>query len=606
MKLSAVITKSGRFNEAVIGYVVLETPSPITLSYGFLEISMRCTTLKTIKEKNSFKFTYLASTGIVPPDYLLRDMTDINAKTIDIIELIGAKSRLEKEYPPGIYTFPFSFKVPLDTPPSSLYHEDLPKIDFSYGVTPFFVDKKKYWKGNVTLFPVVFSSPVIEKVLFTKVQNTFVMGESVVTLLLPKKEFFIGEDIDFHLKIESRSPHENQDYIVSLIQMYNTYFLFNRNVIQTIEISGAQRISETKIVFHQDITLPPSLNRIDINVTYFIAIEMVPNTKEKKNTHIETLYTINILANVPDEAQIEDHQKKSSIRFVDEKFYFPDPPQNFLCCDCGLEKVMIDGNKEVLLDHINRVVLDTTKQNVDMRYPLLESETLPSGCVFGVYRGQRYIVDYINKKANWDLEEESLEVTQAASSDCASPILTIEVVESVGLCVKDSETPSTVYCAVINESGKLVKSKEVKNVDQIYENARFVIPLNPKRKDVVVYFYHKRFLISDVFLGCVEFDLTHLKFGSNIETWFYLKGGDDGNSIVSGKALIRVCYDSKEKKDGWDVVGELFRENFDYSLAHNREMEKAIKAQNALRQKLFAPPIYEKRGEEYFPVNYDY
>ncbi|ELP94743.1 hypothetical protein EIN_341110 [Entamoeba invadens IP1] len=338
------------------------------------------------------------------------------------------------------------------------------------------------------------------------------MGKSVVTLLMPKKEYHIGEDITFHIKIESRSSQENQDYTVSLIQMYNTYYLYYRNVIQTVEISGAQRIMV-----------------IDLN-----------------------------------------------------------------------------GHKEVLLYHINRVVLDTNKQNVYIKYPLLESETLPSGCVFGVYRGKRYIVDYINKKANWDLEEEeSLEVTQAALSGCASPILTVEVVKSVGLCVKDFETPSTVYCAVVNESGKLVKSKEVKNVDQVYENARFVIPLHLKRKNVVVYFYHKRFLISDVFLGCVEFDLTHLKFGRNIETWFYLKGGDDGNSIVSGKALIRVCYDSKEKKDGWNVVGELFRENFDYSLAHNREMEKAMEAQNTLRQKLFATPIYEKIGKEYFPVNYD-
>ncbi|ELP88753.1 hypothetical protein EIN_330370 [Entamoeba invadens IP1] len=341
---------------------------------------------------------------------------------------------------------------------------------------------------------------------------------------------------------------------------------------------------------------------------YFIAIEMVQNPKKETEDHIETLYNINIVSNVPDEAQIEEHQKKSPIHFVDEKYTFPDPPQNFLCCDGGIEKVVIDsnGHKEVLLDHINRVVLDTTKQSVDIKYPLLESETLPSGCVFGVYRGKRYIVDYINKKAVWDLEEESLEVTQAALSGCASPILTVEVVESVGLCVKDFETPSTVFCAVINESGKLVKSKEVRSVDQVYENARFVIPLNPNRKNVVVYFYHKRFLISDVFLGCVEFDLTHLKFGRNIETWFYLKGGNDGNTIVSGKALIRVCYDEREKKDGWNVVGELFRENFDYSLPYNREMEKAMEAQNTLRQKLFAPPIYEKRGDEYFPVNYDY
>ncbi|BFU21213.1 hypothetical protein EHI8A_116630 [Entamoeba histolytica HM-1:IMSS-B] len=599
--VTVTLQTGGIAGETYCGYVTYQVQKPIFVRSGIIELRLETTGIKINSTPN-----------LLPGNLNVEGFTTRSGSgTYDVIssyqligtfEIPGLLHSMSLELPPGTYEFPFSFILPHDLPPASYFG---PKgLRARYVVDAILYTSEGPVQSRYVSCPVIFNLGGVPLSLPKTV--SLVLKTTHITVSLPKQCFALGETITLNCSIKNLAGGKNDELLVELISYYSFFFGGFSNSILSYCVKSIDEPFQQQISFVIPMTTSPSFNNQSYSYSHYIRI-----TNKSVNTsgHVEGEYIpITIFAPKPMSSQlIEENQASNVEKILVSPLDNLKPPRFPERCVNGFEKIRLEDGKVVYVDHFKRLVYENENGTPSqVPYPCYESELLPPGLTFGYYKNQRYIVDFCNKQTFFEFQRPIPCVSQASVNDCSNPVVSIHVIETIGMKTKKGKSPKTLLCAVIDNNGKLLKSKESKGVDQTYPKSSFILNPGIERRNVVIYFFEKKALKKDTIIGSVSFDLTKIKFGSHFDGWFDLKGSPFGNEYVCGRAHILFGYDRSEHNINgqWIHLNDFCSEILVPYYPNDDAMKKIIDQQNELRSKKGVSPIYDTSKGCVIPIKY--
>ncbi|EDR27533.1 hypothetical protein EDI_093240 [Entamoeba dispar SAW760] len=599
--VTVTLQTGGIAGETYCGYVKYQVKKPTFVRSGVIELRLETTGLKIISTPNLQPGNldvegFTTRTGAGKYDVIS------SYQIVGTFEIPGLLHSMSLELPPGIYEFPFSFIPPPDLPPASYFG---PKgLRARYVIDAILYTSEGPVQSSYVSCPVIFNLGGVPQSLPKTV--SFVLKTTEITVSLPKQCFALGETITLNCSIKNLAGGKNDELLVELVSHYSFFFGGFSNSILSYCVKSIDEPFQQQISFVIPMTISPSFNNQSYSYSHYIRII---NKFINPVDRIEGEYIpITIVAPKPMSSQlIEENQASNIEKILTSSLDNLKAPRFPDRCVNGFEKIRLEDGKIVYVDHVKRLVYENENGTPSqILYPYYESELLPPGLTFGYYKNQRYIVDFCNKQTFFESQRPIQCVNQASISDCSNPFVSIHVLETTGMKTKDGKNPSTLLCGVIDNNGKLLKSKESKDVDQKYSNSSFIINPGVERRNVVIYFFEKKPLKKDTIIGSVSFDLTKIKFGSHFDGWFDLRGSPYGNEYVCGRAHILFGYDRTERNinDQWVHLNDFCSEILAPYYPNDDTMKKMVEQQNEFRSKKGVSPIYDTSKGCVIPVKY--
>ncbi|ELP91461.1 hypothetical protein EIN_155880 [Entamoeba invadens IP1] len=580
-KVSILLAQYGTAGEPMIGCVKATFTQPIFLQkvyIGLQQINMKYGCVENSLPK---KETDVESTGLSVPSVYRDEFT------VAMFECDGNYPLGEIEFCPGTYQFPFNFTLPPTFPPTLIIPGKPYQTTYTLKALFIYDDNKRYESGSVD-FPILYNCDIPLEI---PTSTTKPIGKLIVTVAQNRSSYIQGENMDVALSINSL---ENTQITLSLIGAFLSGSVCQKVTYNSMEMKVERNvpISNLSIIFPISYTTNPTYVTSSQAFRHFISIK-IESSNIFSNPE-EICFPVKIIARRPSDDKVQLYSKFLGVvinPYVHPSFCegrLEQPPQYPITVQDGVEKIQTTKGQVLFLDHKTRNVL-SEKQGEPVQmcvYPLWKSSLLPPGITYGMWRNKECVFDHINKKTFW--VDPFVNLPQSLLNDSPNAFVSIFVVEALGLRVRGSTNPPTVYAAVFNSYGKMMKSKEVKNTpDPIFNNASFVVNPTTRRKNVIVYLFEKRSLVSDDFIGAADIDLTKLPFPSFIDQWFTLHDSPFGNECITGKVHLKIGYDRIPHK-----IGDECKEIIQFSslcdvpfYPPTEDMKKQVTTQNQYRSK---------------------
>ncbi|ELP91221.1 hypothetical protein EIN_150980 [Entamoeba invadens IP1] len=530
-----VLSQYGVAGEPCSGVVFMTVLAPSFVQRIFVELKQD-DVKKTCDERNTFRHEN-------DPE-LLTGGTKTQNTLINTFECSGFVPNVKTEYAFGTYSFSFMFTLPPSFPPSLIVPNKPFKSTYSLHPIVYESDGNRF-EGTSCDFPVLYNYDVPEQV---PVVVSKMLGKMVVTVAQNQMGYLQGDDMDVTLSILPNNSNV-KEVTIALVGVYNE----GSSCIKTVYNQANLKIDPINPTIGQSIMFPisyttnPSFITFTQNYRHFISVKCI--IQGILNSTAETCFPVKIIARKPHQEMIDVYANYLGVKicpnevptFCDGRMELP--PQYPTTIKDGVEKVQTLDGRVLYLNHMNRTVsnVENGEPLIDTVYPLWKSVLLPPGITFGKHKNKECVFDHINKKVIWN---SMFDITpQALLSDITNPCVSIFVLEAAGLKCRNASSPPAVYAAVVGGDGKMTKSKEIKSTEPIFQNVEFNVVPEKNRRNVVVYLYDKRSLLSDELIGSVDIDLSKLPFPSFIESWFEITNSPFGDEAFTGKVKLKIGYD---------------------------------------------------------------
>ncbi|KAL7719650.1 Arrestin C-terminal-like domain-containing protein [Entamoeba marina] len=593
MNIKTVLQKCGVAGQLVVGYIELFSHKKVDIIKVYVKLILN-TTVYSHFETQHVVHEYEAPN--VTPKY---HATQNDNYEICIFECPCFNERKIKEYYPGTHRIPFHFSVPQDFQPVLILNDN--RLSSTYVVVPSIVTPSGIFYGNPTDFPIIYNDPPLPLPLTKKTLKE--IDGIFIEVTQSKQVFYQGEPIIFDLHIKSfQSPIPQIKVVLNGVYAQNTVVYKQQFLTLTFEQSYDSYT--TTVSMPLPFTIPPSVTTQIISWKYFISVQPLLAKKKVPTTfgsshQLEACFPVTILAHIPNNSKdIEEYCSSIKKKLISKEFTSLDPPPFPSNSSNGLESVVTTNGTVMYLDHNNRIMLEMIDNELKpskSSYPFYESTTLPLGYSYGLYKNREYIIDHNEKKTYWPFQFNREIKTQAENANFIQSCVSIHIIEARGLNCLDEKTPPTVYCCVVNESNKKLKTKPVKGLDPTFKDASFYIKPSIHKRNVVVYLYHKKLIKGKELIGLIDIDLTKFPFHSFIEAWFPIRASPYGKETYTGKVRMKVGYETNklDLNQPCHWIEEVWSNSIDLYYPSTREMVEQVKKQNKLRKKLMEPILYE-------------
>ncbi|ELP91879.1 hypothetical protein EIN_398090 [Entamoeba invadens IP1] len=588
MEVRCFIEKGGYTSEPYFGRVEIKVKKISFVSGGMIVLKWKDTMFNIFGNAGELRAKD-ETNSLEPPQIPFNEYVQFVQDQIMSFPIPTLDSPMNKELCPGLHIFPFCITLPEDLSPDiSLFDGAMKHM---YILLVSLVTPTGFILSEEIECPVIFNSMEIPPSLPTS--SSRIVGMTKVTLSLDKQNFQVGETVHFHVSFKSLRLEGIPEMSASIIGVHSIYYQTQHVDVATLSLEPSQLDDELELTLDIPKTAAPTLITQNFMYKHFICIMMVSKSKKKE----AAFFPITIYGKKP--ANLSDCQNLVN-RYKNEEVTFSKTPQLNIKSENCIETVKTSTGDVIYLDHLKRVVYaDKAFTKSSMIYPFVDSETLPEGLSYGLEKNKRVIVDHTKGLVFYEHQFPLPVESQAQINDFTDPVVSIYVLESFGLKVKDQKSLNTIYCGVCDDKFQLMKSKECKEIDQMYTKACFVFNAGVFRRNVNVYFFEKKSLKKDHVLGHIEFDLTKIKFNTNFETWMPLRGSPDGNETVCGIAHVKFAYQSyrREITESWNYFDQIWAHSIDAYFPHTEKMLKKIREQNILRGAMMVQAVYDIFGD---------
>ncbi|KAL7718061.1 C2 domain-containing protein [Entamoeba marina] len=545
MDIKVVLEKYGIAGIETIGYLDVVIDKPLTIKNAFVKLTLNSTIY--FHSEATFAVHEYDKPNL-KPGYSFNSYTD--KQDIDFFQCIGFNEELDTEYPPGNYQFPFCFTLPKNYQPTLL----IPKFNLrsDYSLTGIIETTHNRIVGSVEEFPILYNIPDIPNEIQNK--TTKFADDLYIELTQPKQTYVQGETIDAILNVKSYKK-SIPELEVLIIGVYNQDTIIFKEEYSSFYFEPSDEGYASPLSFTLPNTIPPTTSTNVLSWNYFIAVNIIQPKKSiplpRKTEKIQVCFPFNIMASKPSSVDMiqeyMDYLKKSIQLDLDTVL----TPPNYIFSNQtsnGTELIEMINSESMLLDHINRNVFEIHNKEVissTMHYPFIESTTLSPGLTYEVINGKECIIDHINKKGCWVFEQKDKLQTQAQKCNCLTPIVSIELLEGKELKFPKKKNPPPTFCYVEDDTGKCLKTKEIKMPNQLFNLAKCVVYPSNTKSNIVIYFYYKRSVRANKLVGFINLDLIKIPFHSYFEKWCSIQSVTQGDDYFVGKVKLRIGYDEK-------------------------------------------------------------
>ncbi|KAL7716639.1 C2 domain-containing protein [Entamoeba marina] len=540
MDIEVVLENYGIAGVETIGYLDVIVHNPQRIKNVFVKLTLNSTIY--LLRSDSIFFVHEYNRPTLTPGVTWRN--HIDKQDIECFECIGFNDKLDTEYPPGNYQFPFCFTLPKYYQPKV----SIPEFDFrtDYSLTGVIDTVNDRIVGSAQELPILYNMQDIPNEIQNK--TTKFADDFFVELTQPKQTYVQGETIDAILSVKSykKSIPELEVLVKGVYQRHIT--LFNKEY-SSFCLAPSVNGYTTPIKLTLPNTIPPTISASVSSWNYYIVV------KSKKPSSIFKLETV--LMYFPIKVITP---KPSSTEMIQEYVNFLNTPiklgldtiftpPNYIFqnqTSSGTELVEMVNSKSILLDHVNRKVFEVRDKEVilsTMHYPFIESTTLSPGLTYETVNGRECIIDHVNKKGCWSFEQKTELQTQAQKCNCPTPIVSIELLEGKKLKLQKKKSVST-FCYVENEMGECLKT-QIDMPNHLFKSTKFVIFPPKTKSNVVIYFCYKKGFKGKKLIGFINLDLTKIPFHSYFEKWYSIQPVTRGDDYFTGKIKLIVGYDEK-------------------------------------------------------------
>ncbi|KAL7712387.1 C2 domain-containing protein [Entamoeba marina] len=473
MELDITLTCYGVAGEPTTGYITMKVTKPLILTYSMIGLYQIDTLFSTPHSESSKKGThkdfYHSSTKHIEYKHSVCMFNCFPSKKCDYIE-----------YAPGIYPIPFEFTLPNTFPPMFVLSGSHAKLKYQLQAVFYTIDKGCY-QSSFCDIPILYNKDVTEIIPTTTTQ---LLDNILITVHQSQNSYYQGEEIIFYLSAKSfdnNSPPiqisfvgEHSEGCVCHQQKYNS----------TVLTFTTTEIDNLKFIFPVSYVVPPTVVSKNNSFLHYILIQ-----NKSKIISIP----IKIIARLPSKENIELYSSTFKVHIQPEPIFHDFlqriQPIGLKISVDGIERVITSDGNDLYVNHLDRVVCDSNGEPItNMVYPNWDSVCLPKGETIAKFDNIKFIFNHTN--GDISLFDDFHKSPNALLSNCHSPIVTITVLEAVGLNCSSKLTPPTVYAAIYAQPWK--KSKKIKSVNPIFRGATFIIRPISSRKNVIVYLYDKQ------------------------------------------------------------------------------------------------------------------
>ena len=496
----------------------------------------------------------------------------------------------------GVFSFPFMIKVPPNLPSACLTY-----IHYNF-VASFTTTKGKVTQSPLMQLPLCISPIRHQAQPGVSNMPTKVAGNLKITMsdIKPAVGDTVQVSLDFNNTSDKDVAFQASFY---MDHRYRNTHQQRESAIFTLGSVRSHSNGALSTFIKVPETFPTEVNIQDIHVNTFLRVIGLVNGHNK----IEVFVPIHIGSDMEDNASKIVRTQAFGIQrdytrqiiFSGSHIRFPPEYGKIMMNEGGrlmkgIEEVTSYEGVKYYVNHITRTTSMSPDSQVDCLYPYPEynSICLPPGWSMGNDRGESVFIDHINGITSWnDPRPKECRIVPHII-EAVEAKFTVEVIRAVGLPMLTSGEPDPYVCMYDDAKDKWIKTEKVENqFDPVFKKKNVLeLFVNKNRMNVVVYVYDKRTLMSDEFMGGVNFDLQYFPPNVTIEDWFGLSNFGNEKLPTTGKVLLRVRYsvDASAPDEVVKISGH-GSSNLDY-YAITDKMESQLEKQEKHRLK-------KKKGE---------
>ncbi|KAL7715011.1 WW domain-containing protein [Entamoeba marina] len=482
-----------------------------------------------------------------------------HSKEKQLLKEIQGNSKYQIEFPPGLFHYSFKIKT-IDNLPSTV-RSGMKMCDLEYFLCTKVIchDDTQIFNRKKLTYCINLKRHIPQP---TTVKKSDKIADLTVTLSDVNPS--VGDEIQ--LKVVCHS-HITQP--LKCLAYFISYHHHKTNLIdKTIEM------------FHLDdkVTKMDEGYVIEKTITLPISFPTTTNIKDysiKSQCSLSLLHELqqcglDIPLNIGFDVKSENYLKRSKVfgygcgriyrknHVKTHEFHYTSPPsfnqlQKIYLKQLpnGIEKIET-LNDTYYINHFKRSTSSSPNSELLCNYPfpLYNAINLPKGWSIGNSFGEKYFINHETKKTTWKDPRSSQQKIIPHINTTAKGQLNVTIVKAIGLCVLGKNIPDP-YIGIIGDRYKWKKTNSYKDkLDIEFEDKNiFEIPLSSTRSNVIIYVFDKYKFKSDIFMGGVNIDLMNFPPNIIIEDWFPLSCFGDKSIPITGKILMRICYQTDKTID---------------------------------------------------------